>query len=69
MAAESAKAQAEGDTETVVKTQLAFLEMKTRDIEAAALGNQKGLSVGQPPKAATPDDAIVATAMKYAGIT
>ena len=68
LAAQSAKAQADGDTESVLKYQMAYLEQKTKDIEAAALSNQKGLSVGDPPKAMTHEDEVVATAMRYAGV-
>lgn len=68
LAAQSAKAQADGDTESVLKYQMAYLEQKTKDIEAAALSNQRGLSVGDPPKAMTHEDEIVATAMRYAGV-
>jgi len=68
MAAESAKASADGDTSTVLRIQTAFLEQTRKEIEAAALGRQSGLSVGTPPKAATKEDEIVAAAMKYAGL-
>ena len=69
LASESAIASADGDTVTVLKIQTAFLEQTKKDLEAAALGRQSGLSVGTPPKAATKDDEIVAAAMKYAGLT
>ena len=69
LAANAAKAMADGDTETVLKMQMAFLDESKRSWEAAALANQKGLSVGTPPKAETEEDKIVNMAMKYAGLT
>ena len=70
LAASSAKAQAEGDTETVLKNQMAFLSDTMIALESAALNKQPPLSVGNPPagKPQTEEDKIVASAMKYAGL-
>ena len=69
LATASAKAQADGDTATVLANQLAFIEATRKDLEAKALGQQPGLSVGKPPE--TPpsgEDKIVDIAKKYAGL-
>ena len=70
LAAASAKAQAEGDTETVLKNQLAFLADTKKALESAALNKQPPLSVGNPPagKPQTVEDRIAEAAMKYAGL-
>jgi len=70
LAAASAKAQATGDTETVLKNQLAFIADTKKNLEAAALNKQPHLSVGTPPagQPQTVEDKIVADAMKYAGL-
>lgn len=68
MATASAKASADGDTATVLQIQTQFIEETKKNLEAAALGKQPGLSVGQPPKAVTGDDKIVDIAMHYAGL-
>jgi len=70
LAAASAKAQAEGDTETVLKNQMAYLSDTKKALESAALNKQPPLSVGNPPagKPQTEEDKIVASAMKYAGL-
>jgi len=70
LAASSAKAQAEGDTETVLKNQMAFLSDTKKALESAALNKQPQLSVGQPlaGKPQTIEDKIAEQAMKYAGL-
>ena len=70
LAEESAKAQVDGDTDTVMKNQLAFIEATKKDLETKALGNQPGLSKGSAPNNApkTSEDKIVELAMKYAGL-
>ena len=68
MATASAKASVDGDTATVLRIQTEFIEETKKNLEAAALGKQPGLSVGQPPKAVTGDDKIVDIAMHYAGL-
>jgi hypothetical protein len=69
LASASAQAQADGDTATVLANQLAFIEATKKDLEARALGNQPGLSVGKPPEAKSDEEKIVDLAMKYAGLT
>lgn len=70
LASASAKAQAEGDTETVLKTQLAFIAETKKALESAALNQQPQLSVGNPPagKPQSIEDKIAEQAMKYAGL-
>lgn len=70
LAAASAKAQAEGDTETVLKNQMTYLADTKKNLEAAALKQQPSLSVGTPPggKPQTVEDKIAADAMKFAGL-
>lgn len=70
LAAASAKAQAEGDTETVLKNQMQYLSDTKKTLESAALNKQPPLSVGNPPagKPQTEEDKIIAQAMKYAGL-
>ena len=68
LAAESAKAQAEGDTETVVANQLKFIEETKSKLEAEALGKQPPITPGQPPKGETDDDKLAQTMLKYAGL-
>ena len=72
LAAASAKAAADGDTDTVLANQMAFIEVTKKNLEAAALGKQPPLSVGEPPKATPPlteEDKIIAEALKYAGLS
>lgn len=70
LAAASAKAQAEGDTDTVLQNQMAFIAETKKNLEAAALNQQPKLSVGNPPagKPRTAEDEIIDKAMKYAGL-
>ena len=70
LAAASAKAQAEGDTETVLKNQMTFLTDTKKTLEAEALKKQPSLSVGTPPggKPQTVEDKIAEAAMRYAGL-
>lgn len=70
LAAASAKAQAEGDTETVLKNQMAYLSDTKKALESAALNKQPPLSVGNPPagKPLTEEDKIAEMARKYAGL-
>lgn len=49
LAAECAEAMADGKFNTVFEIQKRFMEAKTREIEAAALNKQPGLSAGAPP--------------------
>ena len=68
LASASAKAQAEGDTATVIANQMKFIEETKTKIEAAALGKQPPITPGKPPKGETDDDKLAATMMKYAGL-
>lgn len=70
LAAASAVAQAEGDTETVLKNQLVYLSDTKKKLESEALNKQPPLSVGSPPagKPLTEEDRIADIAMKYAGL-
>ena len=68
LAAASAKAQAEGDTETVVANQLKFIEETKSKLEAEALGKQPPITPGQPPMGETDDDKLAQTMLKYAGL-
>lgn len=70
LAAASAVAQAEGDTETVLKNQLVYLSDTKKKLESEALNKQPPLSVGNPPagKPLTEEDRIADIAMKYAGL-
>ena len=70
LAAASAVAQAEGDTETVLKNQLVYLSDTKKKLESEALNKQPPLSVGNPPagKPLTEEDRIAEIAMKYAGL-
>ena len=49
LAAECAEAMADGRFNDVFAAQQKFMEAKTREIEAAALNKQPGLSSGMPP--------------------
>lgn len=49
LAAECAEAMADGRFNDVFAIQQRFMEAKTREIEAAALNKQPGLSAGAPP--------------------
>ena len=70
LAAASAVAQADGDTDTVLKNQMAFLAETKKSLAAEALNKQPPLSVGNPPadKPKTEEDRIAEFAMKYAGL-
>lgn len=70
LAAASAVAQADGDTETVLKNQLVYLSDTKKKLESEALNKQPPLSVGSPPagKPLTEEDRIADIAMKYAGL-
>lgn len=70
LATASATAQAEGDTETVLRNQLAFIADTKKALESAALNKQPQLSVGKPPagQPQTVEDKIVAEARMYAGL-
>lgn len=70
LAAASAVAQAEGDTETVLKNQMVYLSETRKKLESEALNKQPPLSVGIPPagKPLTEEDRIAELAMKYAGL-
>ena len=70
LAAASAVAQAEGDTDTVLKNQMAYLSETRKKLESEALNKQPPLSVGNPPagKPLTEEDRIAELAMKYAGL-
>ena len=70
LAAASAVAQAEGDTDTVLKNQMSFLTETRKKLESEALNKQPPLSVGNPPagKPQTEEDKIADIAMKYAGL-
>ena len=52
LAAECAEAMADGRFNDVFAIQQKFMEAKTREIEAAALNKQPGLSAGAPPVSA-----------------
>ena len=68
LAASSAKAQADGDTETVLANQIKFIEETKKSIEAAALGKQPPITPGKPPKGESDEDKFFATVAKYAGL-
>lgn len=63
-----AKSLPEGVGDDYFTTYKSFMETKTQEIEAAALGKQPGLSVGKPPEAKSEEDKIAEIAMKYAGL-
>lgn len=68
LAASTAKAQAEGDTATVVSNQLQFIEDTKKKLEAEALGKQPPITPGKPPKGESDDDKLAKTMLKYAGL-
>lgn len=68
LASSTAKAQADGDTATVLANQVQFIEDTKKKLEAAALGKQPPITPGQPPKGESDDDKLAATMMKYAGL-
>ena len=49
LAQKAAEATADGDSATIMTCQQSFIEAKTKEIEAAALDKQPGLSHGAPP--------------------
>ena len=68
LASASAKAQAEGDTATVIANQMKFIEETKTKLEAAALGKQPTITPGKPPKGESDDEKLTAAMMKYAGL-
>lgn len=68
LATSSAKAQADGDTATVLANQTKFLADMKSKLEAEALGKQPPLTPGQPPKGESDDDKMVAAFIKGAGL-
>ena len=68
LASSSAKAQAEGDTATVLANQTKFIEDTKKKLEAEALGKQPPITPGKPPKGESDDDKLAATMLKYAGL-
>ena len=69
LASASAKAQADGDTATVLANQTKFLADMKSKLEAEALGKQPPLTPGKPPEAdKSDDDKLSETMMKYAGL-
>ena len=68
LAASTAKAQAEGDTATVVSNQLQFIEDTKKKLEAEALGKQPPITPGKPPKGESDDEKLMQTMLKYAGL-
>ena len=68
LASASAKAQAEGDTATVIANQIKFIEDTKKAIEAAALGKQPDLSHGEPPEGDDGSKKLEETLRKYAGL-
>jgi len=62
LATEAANAMADGDAAKIFECQQRFLEAKTKELEAAALNKQPGLTAGAPP---TSKDAEVAEENKY----
>lgn len=55
LALKAAEATADGDAATTIACQQEFLEVKTKELEAAALNKQPSLSVGAPPTSKTAD--------------
>ena len=51
LATEAANAMADGDAAKIFECQQKFLEAKTKELEAAALNKQPGLTAGAPPTA------------------
>ena len=68
LASSSAKAQADGDTATVLANQTKFIEETRKRLEAEALGKQPPISSGKPPKGEDEDEKLAATMRKYAGL-
>lgn len=68
LASSSAKAQAEGDTATVLANQTKFIEETKKKLEAEALGKQPPLTPGKPPKGESDDEKLMQTMLKYAGL-
>ena len=68
LAAECAEAMADGRFNDVFAIQQKFMEAKTREIEAAALNKQPGISAGAPPVAAA-DKAEENKYRKYFGLS
>lgn len=68
LASASAKAQADGDTATVIANQMKFIEETKAKLEAAALGKQPPITPGQPPKGEDEEDRLVKQFAKYAGL-
>lgn len=51
LATEAANAMADGNADKIFECQQKFLEAKTKELEAAALNKQPGLTAGAPPTA------------------
>ena len=68
LASASAKAQADGDTATVIANQMKFIEETKSKLEAAALGKQPPITPGKPPKGESDEDKLAQTMRQYAGL-
>lgn len=68
LASATAKAQADGDTDTVLANQMKFIEETKKKLEAAALGKQPTITPGKPPKGESDEDKFMETVRKYAGL-
>ena len=68
LASASALAQVDGDTATVMKNQLAFIEQTKKDLEAEALKKQPTLSDGKPLTAEEIDKKEMDKLRRYAGL-
>ena len=69
LAQRAAEAMADGDAAKIMECQQEFLEAKTKELEAEALGKQPPLTPGKPPEAdKSEDDKLSETMMKYAGL-
>ena len=68
LASATAKAQADGDTATVLANQMKFIEETKKNLEAAALNKQPSITPGAPPTAKDADKDAINKTRGYFGL-
>lgn len=68
LALRAAEAMADNDAAAIIACQQEFLEAKTKEIEAAALNKQPGLTPGAPPTTQSAEELAEEKMRKYFGL-
>ena len=68
LALKAAEAMADNDAAAIIACQQEFLEIKTKEIEAAALNKQPGLTPGAPPTTKSAEELAEEKMRKYFGL-